>query len=207
MKKYIHVFAGITATSCIALFWFSSVIVEIFGSLNDIAMVKHLIVYPGLFILIPCIIATGGSGFVMGKKFNGPIVAKKKKRMPIIALNGLFILMPAAIFLDSWAAQGLIDTRFFLLQAVEYPLQRFGTVVLVPQSVCEKYERDLDVGRWIAERPLLLYSFLPAQRPVGVLLFVPPYRMRGAVVLRTREWERQRHDFHAAFALARSTRS
>jgi hypothetical protein len=43
----------------------------------------------------------------------------KKKRMPFIAANGLIILIPCAILLDSWASQGLLDARFYLVQGLE----------------------------------------------------------------------------------------
>jgi hypothetical protein len=39
--------------------------------------------------------------------------------MPLIAANGLLVLLPAAIFLNLWAAQGTFDSRFYLVQAVE----------------------------------------------------------------------------------------
>jgi hypothetical protein len=39
--------------------------------------------------------------------------------MPVIAGNGLLILVPAAIVLDRWAAAGVFDARFYVVQAVE----------------------------------------------------------------------------------------
>jgi len=62
---------------------------------------------------------TGGSGFALSKTRQGRLVEAKKKRMPFIAANGLLVLLPAAIFLNLWAAQGAFDSRFYLLQAVE----------------------------------------------------------------------------------------
>jgi len=43
----------------------------------------------------------------------------KKKRMPVIALNGLLILLPAAFYLQSKAAVGDFDAQFYLVQALE----------------------------------------------------------------------------------------
>lgn len=48
----------------------------------------------------------------------GPI-GRKKKRMPIIALNGLLILLPCAIYLNVLASQGLFNQLFYLIQGVE----------------------------------------------------------------------------------------
>ena len=39
--------------------------------------------------------------------------------MPVIAANGLLILVPAAVVLDQWAAAGAFDARFYVVQAVE----------------------------------------------------------------------------------------
>ena len=119
MKHKIHFIAAITATLCIGAFFISSVLVEVFGSGESITVVKNLIVFPGLFILIPAIAATGGTGFLIARHRTGRLVEKKKRRMPFIGLNGLFILLPAAIVLNHWAGSGLFDTRFYLLQGIE----------------------------------------------------------------------------------------
>lgn len=63
--------------------------------------------------------ATGGTGFLIARHRTGRLVEKKKRRMPFIGLNGLFILLPAAIVLNHWAGSGLFDTRFYLLQGIE----------------------------------------------------------------------------------------
>jgi hypothetical protein len=39
--------------------------------------------------------------------------------MPVIAGNGLLILVPAALVLDRWAAAGAFDARFYVVQALE----------------------------------------------------------------------------------------
>ena len=112
MIKKIHFIAAVLATGCIATFFTSTIIVELFGSPESIASVKSFIVSPGLFILVPAMAATGGSGFVLAKHRKGRLVDNKKKRMPIIAANGVLILIPAAIFLSQWASLGLFDAKF-----------------------------------------------------------------------------------------------
>jgi hypothetical protein len=91
----------------------------LFGATEAIATVKSLIVMPGLFILIPTIAATGVTGFAMTKGSNKGLIGNKRKRMPFIGVNGLLILLPAAIVLDQWATAGSFDTRFYLLQGLE----------------------------------------------------------------------------------------
>jgi hypothetical protein len=119
MLKKIHLIVAIIATLTIATFFTATIVVELFGSHVSIASVKSLIVLPGLFILIPAIAATGGSGFFLSKTKNGSLVEAKMKRMPFIAANGLLILLPAAIFLEQWASAGLFDFRFYLVQTAE----------------------------------------------------------------------------------------
>ncbi len=119
MKNKVHLLAGVIATLCIATFFISTIVVELFGSPDAIAAVKGLIVMPGLFILIPSIAATGGTGVALSKFRKGPFLDKKKKRMPFIGANGILILLPCAIFLNQWASIGSFDTKFYILQIVE----------------------------------------------------------------------------------------
>lgn len=119
MKIIIHLIASIIATLMIALFFFSTLIVEIFADPTMIAQVKSLIVTPGLWILIPAIAATGISGFLLAQTRQGQLVENKQRRMPIIAANGIVILIPAAIFLDKWASAGNFDGMFYSLQTIE----------------------------------------------------------------------------------------
>ena len=47
MPKRIHLIAGILAPLCIATFFLSTVLVELFGSPAAVAQIKSLIVTPG----------------------------------------------------------------------------------------------------------------------------------------------------------------
>lgn len=119
MKQIIHRIAAITATLCIATFFTSTVLGELFGSHEMVAAIKRLIVMPGLLILVPAMVVAGGTGFVLSRLRKGKLVQVKKKRMPLIAANGVLVLIPCAIFLDRWASAGLFDTSFYLVQGVE----------------------------------------------------------------------------------------
>ncbi len=119
MKSKIHPIAAVVATLCIATFFTSTILVELFGSQEAIATAKSLIVMPGLFILVPAIALTGATGFACAKTRKGRLIDSKKKRMPFIAANGILILLPAAIVLDQWASAGAFDYRFTILQAIE----------------------------------------------------------------------------------------
>lgn len=119
MLQKTHLIAGTLAFLSIACFLTATLLVEIFGTREAIAAVKRLIVLPGLLILIPCIAAAGGTGFALSKSRKGRITERKKRRMRIIAANGILILVPAAVVLSTWASAGIFDTRFHILQLVE----------------------------------------------------------------------------------------
>ena len=119
MPKIIHRIGGFVAPLCIALFWTSTVFVELFGSHAAVAQLKSLIVTPGLWILIPSIAMAGGSGVFMGKTRPGRLVDTKKNRMPFIAANGLLVLVPCAVVLNRLATAGNFDSTFYVVQAIE----------------------------------------------------------------------------------------
>jgi len=119
MKQLIHRIAAVIATICIVSFFSATVLVELMGSQAMLVNVKNMIVYPGLFILIPAMAITGITGAQLAAKRRGKIIAAKKKRMPIIALNGLLILMPAAIYLNLLATRGEFSTTFYTVQVLE----------------------------------------------------------------------------------------
>lgn len=119
MPHRAHLAAGILAPLCIATFFLSTIVVELFGSPAAVAQLKALIVTPGLWILIPALAATGASGMLLSRSRSGRLADAKKKRMPFIAANGLLVLVPCAIVLDRWAAAGSFDATFYAVQAIE----------------------------------------------------------------------------------------
>src|SRR4030067_448200 len=112
MKPIAHAITGTTAMLIIASFWISTLVSEIFLNSADVAAVKHAIVY-GLFLLVPFMAATGGSGIPLGKTHKGWLLDQKKKRMAIIGANGLLVMVPAAIFLNGKATTGEFDALFY----------------------------------------------------------------------------------------------
>ena len=119
MPKLDHLVAGVIATLCIATFIASTVLVELLGSHEMVAWLKSLVVMPGLFVLVPAIALTGGSGLFLSKSRRGRLVDAKKKRMPFIAANGLLVLVPCPVVLNRWSAVGSFDTSFYVVQAIE----------------------------------------------------------------------------------------
>ena len=119
MPNVAHPIAGILSMLSIATFFVSTPTAELFGSHAAVAQAKSLIVTPGLWILIPAMAATGGSGMFLSTSRKGRLVEAKKRRMAFIAANGLLVLVPCAIILDRWAAAGAFDASFYAVQAIE----------------------------------------------------------------------------------------
>ncbi|MFV0368300.1 MAG: hypothetical protein ACK5KM_07560 [Hyphomicrobiaceae bacterium] len=118
MTKIIHPLAGALALLTIITFWLSTVLSEVFGGTALVVTVKTLIPW-GFLILIPALMAAGGSGFQLGKRFRGPLVMAKRKRMPIIAANGILVLIPSALYLASKAQADSFDVGFYAVQGIE----------------------------------------------------------------------------------------
>ncbi|MBG6156879.1 hypothetical protein IWQ52_002704 [Labrenzia sp. EL_159] len=118
MKTRIHAAAGGLGFLMVLIFWTSTVISETFATGADVTVVKSAILM-GMFILIPALIVAGGSGMAMGATRTDPLTMAKKRRMPVIAGNGLLILVPCAFFLEGRASAGQFDTVFYAVQAVE----------------------------------------------------------------------------------------
>ena len=106
------------AVAIIATFWIATVGTEFFGTEEQIRTVKILIPW-GFLILVPSLALAGGTGHLLGRGRTGRLVASKRKRMPVVAANGVVILIPAALFLAWKADNYTFDTAFYAVQAVE----------------------------------------------------------------------------------------
>ena len=114
----VHRIAGVLAFLIIVTFWLSTAAVELFGDPAAAVAVKQAILW-GMALLVPAIAIAGATGFRLGGKSIAPVIAGKRRRMPILALNGLLVLVPSAIFLAMRAAEGRFDAVFFAVQAAE----------------------------------------------------------------------------------------
>jgi hypothetical protein len=118
VTKIIHPVAGAVALLTIATFWLSTALSELFASEATVTIVKTAIPW-GFLLLIPALAAAGGSGFALAKGRRAGLIGVKIKRMPLIAANGVLILIPAALFLASKAGAAEFDTAFYAVQALE----------------------------------------------------------------------------------------
>lgn len=118
MIRVIHPVAGAVALFTILTFWVSTVISELFGSEAAVIAVKTSVPW-GFFLLVPALAAAGGSGFALAGGRRAGLVAAKARRMPIIAANGILILIPAALYLAHKAGQAEFDGMFYAVQVLE----------------------------------------------------------------------------------------
>ncbi len=118
MTKFLHPVAGTFALLMIATFWSASFVSELFGNHAQITAVKTAIPY-GFLILIPALAIAGGTGFTRAGKRRGGVLGVKIRRMPVLAANGVLILIPAALFLSWKARHGQFDSLFYGVQLIE----------------------------------------------------------------------------------------
>jgi hypothetical protein len=118
MLERIHPIAGAIAFLTILTFWSSTAASELFGTVATIAAVKRAIPW-GFLILVPALAVTAASGFRIAGASSGPEIARKKRRMPFIAGNGLLVLIPAALYLATLASRGEFGGLFYGVQAIE----------------------------------------------------------------------------------------
>jgi hypothetical protein len=118
VRAPIHAAAGVLAMLTIAVFWLSTVTSELFAPRELIVAVKSAIPW-GFLLLVPALILTGATGLAAAKGRGGRVIEAKQKRMPLIAANGLLVLIPSALFLAAKARAGEFDTAFYAVQALE----------------------------------------------------------------------------------------
>ncbi|MCC7462854.1 MAG: hypothetical protein IT480_10385 [Gammaproteobacteria bacterium] len=118
MRSKLHGVFGSVALLCIVTFWLSTVVSELFMDHASVTVAKNAIL-TGMWVLIPAMAATGGSGFSLAGTRRGRPVNTKMRRMKGVAANGLLILLPSAWVLASWANAGRFDSAFYTLQALE----------------------------------------------------------------------------------------
>lgn len=118
MPKVIHPIAGMIALLTIAIFWLATAISELFLSEAAVVAVKTAIPW-GFLLLIPALAVTGGSGFALAKGRRAGLLGTKIKRMPLIAANGVLVLIPAALFLAVKAGAAEFDSVFYAVQTLE----------------------------------------------------------------------------------------
>jgi len=149
MKPIVHAIAGTLALIVVATFFLSTLVAEMFFDRATIAEVKRAIAY-GIALLVPLMAMTGGTGHSLSRDRRGAAVERKKTRMRFIALNGLFILAPAAIYLHLKASANAFDGLFIGVQVLELVA---GTVQLTLLGM--NFRDGMTLGRRVKRSAVL----------------------------------------------------
>lgn len=115
----LHRIAGMAAGLLILSFLTMSALAELNGDPDMIGLAKTAIAW-GLIALIPALMITGASGMRLGKGWKGPAVTTKKRRMAVIAANGMLVLLPCALALAWLARHGETGAAFAAIQTIEF---------------------------------------------------------------------------------------
>lgn len=115
-----------------------------------IILSKRLIVFPGLFLLVPSLMTLGITGHRLADGRQSRFIIKKQQRMRLVMLNGLLILLPLALLLRSLAIHHSFTPWFYRLQALEL-LAGASNMMLIGMNIrdgirlskCQKPQRRL----------------------------------------------------------------
>ncbi|NVO17502.1 MAG: hypothetical protein HXX10_26035 [Rhodoplanes sp.] len=133
MPPLVHGIAGTTAFVTILAFWTSTVVSELLADAATVAAVKLTIAW-GLLLLVPALAVTGLTGFRLAGGSAAPLVAGKKRRMPVIAANGILVLVPCALTLAVLSARGDYGPTFQAVQTLEL-IAGLTNLVLIGKNI------------------------------------------------------------------------
>jgi hypothetical protein len=117
MRK-LHAVSSMLAILIIGTFLTTTLLAELSQNTTLIAAVKQAIAY-GLAVLVPTMAAVGLSGTRLAGASTAPVIQRKRRRMAVIAANGLFILVPCALVLAWLATAGNFGPMFYVVQGIE----------------------------------------------------------------------------------------
>lgn len=127
--RLLHVVCALIAFCTVLAFWLASFGADVFLDEPGVLAVKRAIVR-GLFVLVPALMLSGVTGRVLaGSKPEG-LAARKLARMRLIALNGVFVLVPCALSLRWLAERSVFGHVFFAVQALELAAGGLNLVLL-----------------------------------------------------------------------------
>lgn len=129
----IHAASGIAAIVIISLFWTATVTSELALGWNAVVAVKTMVL-AAIPILIAAMATAGLTGARLAGTSSASVIVRKRRRMMIIALNGLFVLVPSAVFLAWKAHAGFPDVGFYTMQVLELVAGAVNVSLLVANA-------------------------------------------------------------------------
>jgi hypothetical protein len=156
MKLRIHIAAATLSLLVIAAFMATALAYEL--APDHFPNARRYIAW-GLLLLVPALIATGATGHQLARGATRGLVGDKLARMKVVAINGMCILVPAALWLAWRAGAGETGGIFSFVQLVEFAAGMFNLALLAAN-----FRDGLRLsGRW-RRRPLASVTVLGASR-------------------------------------------
>ncbi|MEM7244328.1 MAG: FAD-dependent oxidoreductase [Acidobacteriota bacterium] len=146
VARVVHPAVSGMSLAVIVISWISTVAGELLGSRETVVMIKTAIPW-GLLVLVPALIGSGVSGALLAAGQARGAIGAKARRMPFIVANGLFVLVPSALFLAARARVGQFDHVFQAVQAVELVA---GTINIILMGMSMR--DGLRAARWRSGR-------------------------------------------------------
>jgi hypothetical protein len=114
----LHGVSGAAALGLVACFWSLALWCELGASAATVVVLRQGILY-ALPLLVLALATAGASGARLAGRVPGPAARAKLRRMRLAAVNGLLVLIPAAVFLGLRARAGDLSGPFATVQAAE----------------------------------------------------------------------------------------
>lgn len=115
----LHRAAGTLAFITIASFFTASVVSEWWGNKELIITVKQIILWC-IPLLMGSMMLTGLSGHRLYPAKGQGVIARKQGRMKLAVINGVTIMLPAAVYLAFKARNMEFDGYFWAVQILEF---------------------------------------------------------------------------------------
>ena len=116
-----HAGSALVAFGTISVFWTASVMAELLFGVAEVVATKTFIAW-GLLVLVPAMAATSATGFALttsGTRRRNRTLRMKARRATVVGLVGALVLVPAAISLWWMSRDGVLETQFHIVQAIE----------------------------------------------------------------------------------------
>ncbi|MBN9886813.1 hypothetical protein [Salipiger abyssi] len=125
----IHGASGAAALLVVASFWSLAFVSEFFAATDTVILLRQIILY-ALPLLVLALASAGGSGARLAGRSKAPQIVAKMARMRVAALNGVLVLIPAAVFLGLRAQAGDLSDAFGYVQLLELCAGALNIVLL-----------------------------------------------------------------------------
>ncbi len=119
IAELFHPLAARITVCLFLLIWTSAVAAGFFADRELLSFVKEVVVW-AMFVLVPVAMITAMTGLMLTRVRPGPITARKRKRLRLIAGVSVAVLLPSMLGLDALAQSDHYDaTLFLVVQGIE----------------------------------------------------------------------------------------